>query len=66
VQDVNAFLDEAMIMKDFDHINVLSLIGISVAQGEFPLVILPFMANGDLLSYIRNKDNVSENSVLFG
>jgi hypothetical protein len=23
------------------------------------------MANGDLLSYIRNKDNVSENSVLF-
>jgi hypothetical protein len=24
------------------------------------------MANGDLLSYIRNKDNVSENSVLFG
>lgn len=59
-QDVNSFLDEAMIMKDFVHPNVLSLIGISVASGEFPLVILPFMANGDLLSYIRNEENVSD------
>ena len=58
---MTAFLDEAMIMKDFDHPNVLSLVGISVAPGEFPLVILPYMANGDLLSYIRNEDNVCFN-----
>ncbi|VDH96957.1 proto-oncogene tyrosine-protein kinase Met [Mytilus galloprovincialis] len=57
VQDINAILDEAMIMKDFNHANVLSLIGISVAPGEFPLVIIPFMSNGDLLSYIRSADN---------
>ncbi|CAG2250845.1 HGFR [Mytilus edulis] len=57
VQDINAIVDEAMIMKDFDHANVLSLIGISVAPGEFPLVIIPFMSNGDLLSYIRSADN---------
>ncbi|XP_076112140.1 hepatocyte growth factor receptor-like [Mytilus galloprovincialis] len=57
VQDINAILDEAMIMKDFNHANVLSLIGISVAPGEFPLVIIPFMSNGDLLSYIRSAEN---------
>ena len=57
--DVNSFLNEALIMKDFNHPNVLSLIGISLENGEFPVVILPFMANGDLLSYIRNERNVS-------
>ncbi|OPL33152.1 hepatocyte receptor growth factor, partial [Mytilus galloprovincialis] len=46
-----------LIMKDFEHPNVLSLIGISVAPGEFPLVIIPFVTNGDLLSYIRSDDN---------
>ncbi|CAC5415514.1 MET [Mytilus coruscus] len=57
VQDINAIIDEAMIMKDFNHPNVMSLIGISIAPGEFPLVIIPFMSNGDLLSYIRSADN---------
>ncbi|CAG2248820.1 HGFR [Mytilus edulis] len=57
-QDINALLDEAMIMKDFDHPNVLSLLGISVAPGKFPLIIFPFLANGNLLSYIQRDDNV--------
>ncbi|XP_076112122.1 hepatocyte growth factor receptor-like [Mytilus galloprovincialis] len=57
-QDINALLDEAMIMKDFDHPNVLSLLGISVAPGKFPLIIFPFLANGNLLSYIQRNDNV--------
>ncbi|XP_071126132.1 hepatocyte growth factor receptor-like [Mytilus edulis] len=57
VQDINAIIDEAMIMKDFNHPNVMSLIGISIAPGEFPLVIIPFMSNGDLLSYIRSANN---------
>ncbi|XP_052081048.1 hepatocyte growth factor receptor-like isoform X4 [Mytilus californianus] len=57
VQDINAIINEAMIMKDFNHPNVMSLIGISIAPGEFPLVIIPFMSNGDLLSYIRSADN---------
>ncbi|KAK3103925.1 hypothetical protein FSP39_022961 [Pinctada imbricata] len=55
--DVQSFLDEALIMKDFNHPNVMSLIGISLPEGEFPVVVLPFMKNGDLLSYIRNDQN---------
>lgn len=56
--DVTAFLNEALIMKDFNHPNVLTLIGITLDKGEFPMVILPFMQNGSLLSYIRNENNV--------
>lgn len=56
--DVTAFLNEALIMKDFNHPNVLTLIGITLDKGEFPMVILPFMQNGSLLSYIRNENNM--------
>lgn len=56
--DVTAFLNEALIMKDFNHPNVLTLIGITLDKWEFPMVILPFMQNGSLLSYIRNENNM--------
>lgn len=55
--DVQGFLDEALIMKDFDHENILSLIGICLGKDHMPLVVLPYMAHGDLLSYLRNVNN---------
>ena len=51
------FLNEGLLMKDSIHPNVLNLIGICFDTDESPLVILPFMSNGDLLSYIRNENN---------
>ncbi|XP_054159075.1 hepatocyte growth factor receptor-like [Oppia nitens] len=45
-------------MKDFNHLNVLTLIGVSFEPNGEPIIILPFMANGDLLTYIRN-DSIS-------
>lgn len=58
--DVEArqFLEEALRMKEFDHVNVLCLIGVAVDVEGLPLVVLPFMRHGDLLSYIRNEHNV--------
>ena len=56
--DVQAFLEEAIIMKDFDHPNVLNLVGICLGMDDMPLVVLPYMKHGDLLSYIRDVKNV--------
>ena len=40
-------------MVKFDHPNVLNLIGICLDGGPAPFIIMPFMANGSLLAYIK-------------
>ncbi len=40
-------------MKQFNHPNVLKLRGICFDENDLPMILLPYMANGDLLSYIR-------------
>lgn len=61
--DGQAFLEEALIMKDFHHMNVLPLIGLSIDEGGQLMVIIPYMKYGDLLSYIREERNVSLHSL---
>lgn len=51
------FLYEANRMKDFSHPNVLSLIGITWDSARQAMVLLPFMKNGDLRSYLINEKN---------
>ncbi|GFQ93840.1 hypothetical protein TNCT_654031 [Trichonephila clavata] len=55
-QDVEAFLQEGLMMKDFHHDNVLTLVGVCFEEGE-PMVVIPYMMHGDLLAYIRNEEN---------
>ena len=47
-------------MKEFNHPNVMSLIGISVHEDK-PCVILPLMSNGDLENYLRKHSEVNTN-----
>jgi len=47
-------MQEALLMKDLDHPRVLHLIGVSFTELNSPLVVLPFMANGDLLAYLKD------------
>lgn len=42
-------------MYEFDHPNVLKLIGVCLDGGPAPYIIMPFMANGSLLSYLRKE-----------
>ena len=56
-------------MKDFDHENVMNLIGIVNIDennlGKMPYVIMPLMHNGDLKSFVMDHKVISvENNVL--
>jgi len=48
---VSEFLEEATIMHNFDHPNVLSLLGVVIDEGK-PYVIMPLMEHGDLRTFI--------------
>ena len=60
---VEDFLQESIIMKQFNHPNVLSLIGVSV-HNDKPCIILPLMRNGDLNSYLTKHKEVGYDFVL--
>ena len=62
VKDVEAFLAEAIVMKDCHHDNVLSLLGVVIA-GHRPFAVLPYMEHGDLRSYIAEPDRVRRNTI---
>ncbi|XP_016330123.1 tyrosine-protein kinase Mer isoform X2 [Sinocyclocheilus anshuiensis] len=55
-REIEEFLNEAACMKDFDHPNVIRLLGVclEVVSGHFPkpMVVLPFMKYGDLHSFL--------------
>lgn len=51
VQDL---LKESLRMKEFEHLNVMGLIGVCLNASHSPCIVLPFMANGNLLSYLKN------------
>ncbi|XP_078398779.1 tyrosine-protein kinase Mer [Cetorhinus maximus] len=64
-REIEEFLSEAACMKDFDHPNVIKLLGVclELSSGELiakPMVILPFMKYGDLHSFLlcsRHEEN---------
>ena len=56
--DINQFLKEAFVMKEFCHLNVMSLHGVCLDAGDMPLVVLPYMKHGDLLSYLQEERHV--------
>lgn len=43
-------------MKKFDHPNVLNILGVGLdAYSRLPFILLPFMSNGNLKTYLQNK-----------
>ena len=58
MDELNLFISESVIMKDFKHKNVLGLVGVSVGVTDditAPYIILPYMFNGDLKGYLQSK-----------
>ena len=54
-EEVDAMLEEGLKLKHFQHTNVLNLIGVCVEAGPAPYIVMPFMSNGSLLSYLRRE-----------
>ena len=50
-------IKESVKMHGLEHPHVLSIIGVCVDAGPSPYIVMPFMANGSLLTYIRKEKN---------
>ena len=62
-ENLKSFLHESNIMKKFNHPNVLSLLGVCMESNHeagIPFIVLPFMDNGDLKSYLKDHRIKSE------
>ena len=55
-EDLENFLAEGTLMMNFKHENVLSLVGVVSVTGERPLVVLPYMENGDLCTFLKSDE----------
>ena len=57
--EVDRFVEESLKMSRFKHSHVMGLIGVCLDAGSAPFIIMPFMANGSLLKYLkRERDNL--------
>ena len=52
---INDMLKESLKMWKFDHPNVMTLIGVCIDGGPAPYIVMPLMANGSLLSYLKKE-----------
>ena len=52
---VQELLSECAKMKNFANLHVVSLKGVCLDGGSVPYIVLPYMANGSLVSYLRKE-----------
>ena len=62
---VEEFVAESAIMLDFDHPNVIKLLAVCFnTEDKLPLIVLPYMANGDLKCFLQQKRHHCAKGVL--
>jgi serine/threonine protein kinase len=53
--ELKQFFSESLIMKDFNHPNVLGLLGVVFDTPDgVPYLVLPYMDNGSLKNYLKS------------
>ena len=52
---VQELLSECIKMKSLSHLHVMTLKGVCLDGGPVPYIVLPYMANGSLLSYLKKE-----------
>ena len=56
MDELDEFIAESVIMKKFNHQNILSLAGVSIIVENklaTPCILLPFMVNKDVKKYLQ-------------
>ena len=48
-------MKESEKMMQFNHIHVMNVIGVCIDSGKTPYIIMPYMANGSLLGYLKKE-----------
>ena len=56
-KEVRRLIEEATRMRGFKHPNILCMIGL-VFKDNRPMVVLPYMENGDLCQYVADESKV--------
>ena len=54
MNDLSSMMGEILKMQNFHHPHVMTLIGVSFDANHTPSIVMPFMANGSVLSYLKN------------
>ena len=55
MKEIEDIVEESLKMKSFNNPNVLNLIGVCIDAGEAPYIVMPYMATGSLLNYLRKE-----------
>ena len=53
--EVDNFVKESLKMSRFKHLHVMGLIGVCLDAGPAPYIVMPYMANGSLLQYLKRE-----------
>ena len=53
--EVDRFVEESLKMSRFKHAHIIDLIGVCLNAGSAPYIIMPYMANGSLLNYLKRE-----------
>ena len=53
--DVDNLVQEVLKMHTLSHPNVMSLTGVCLDSSGGPAVVMPYMGNGSVLQYLKNK-----------
>ncbi len=60
MSDVESMVCEVIKMQDFDHPHVMSLIGVCLDAGPGIAIVMPYMANGSVIGYLKRERNSLE------
>ena len=53
--EVDKFVEESLKMSRFKHAHVMGLISVCLDAGSAPYIIMPYMANGSLLKWLKKE-----------